>query len=139
MSSQRRHRPPWLLALMVAWAFLSVEIGFHANLLLHYDALSWRSLDVLNNRPAYAVALLAGLAFCYSETSDFFTRMWMWVPVGATLFLVAIPSADLWNLVVQGDYPGRAEYASGQWAYTVIAYYPATVFTDNKLAAPASP
>ncbi len=123
-------RSAWSILFPAIWAFVSVEIGFHLNLWVHWPATSWRDLDLFSNRPAFAVALLAGLAFCYSESKDPVTRFWLWIPVSASLGLIAIPNEHLWGLVVPSGYPDRIEYGIGQWIYSAGIYFPVALIAD---------
>lgn len=114
----------WLVVFLPVWAFASVELGFHLNIAFHWPAMDWRDLDVLNNRPALAVMLLAGLAFCHLNTGNNpLTRAFFTVPTTGTLQLAAMPSQSMWRLAVEQGYPNRVEYASGQWLYTAAIFF----------------
>ena len=126
-----KKRRDWVLPFFVFWAFAAVEGAFHLNIAIHWDALNWRDFDVLNNRPAFAVSLLAGLAFCYLEFQDWATRFTLWIPVAATLMFVAIPSEMLWLIAVPSAYPDRVTYALGQWGYTSALFFPIATLVDK--------
>jgi hypothetical protein len=112
------------------WAFVAIELAFHLNISLHWAAIDWRVLDVLNNRPAYAICLTACLAFCYAETNDWGMKFFLWIPFGSLLLFIFLPSERQWALAIESVYyPDRTEYASGQAIYTALIYFPIALTT----------
>jgi hypothetical protein len=112
------------------WAFIAIELAFHLNISLHWAATDWRVLDVLNNRPAYAICLTACLALCYEESNDWGMKFFLWIPFGSLLLFIFLPSERQWALAIESlYYPDRTKYASGQLIYTALIYFPIALAT----------
>ena len=123
MSDNLRLSAPIIPALI--WAFVATELAFHLNIYIQWVAIDWRLLDVLNNRPAYAIGLTACLALCYSESNDWGTRFFLWIPFGSLLVFIFLPGERQWALAVESAYyPDRTKYACGQAIYTALVYFP---------------
>jgi hypothetical protein len=122
-----KQRFPIILAFI--WAFIAIEAAFYLNLFFHWPTVDWRDLDALNNRPAFAICLVACLAVCYSEGTDWSTRFFLWIPTGSVLLFVFLPSEKLWFSVIENAaYPDRIKYAGGQHIYTALLFYPVFMF-----------
>jgi hypothetical protein len=94
-------------------------------------AVDWRDLNVLNNRPAYAICLIACLALCYAEAKDWSSRFFIWMPISSVLLFAFLPNEQLWAIATTaGSYPDRAKYFSGLTIYAVLLYFPVFLGID---------